>query len=340
MKTETTNQTKKTPISALKSSTSGVFQDLSANEQKALDAINLEIQALGRHTTEAAFALGRHFAEAKTILPEKAFGVWLKSVSKYTVRTAWNYISVHEKLAEYSDRLVALGTSATMLFELAKAEPADALAVIQRLEAGEDLTVAKVKKALFGEQPKKLQSNNLDRPGFAGVANLATIRANIDFDNFQKEMNFISTVVEAAVADAKANKRVIISGFSNEIQLPSRRALELLESLIAPLEMDATDARRRMGHKKLDQAASWERCRAVLDLMGRSDDWPGKNEFKGWLLNEIYPVVRFIVNSEPMPLLMDESSVVKFRSGEAAEVDVNNEAKSARTSSAVISEAA
>jgi hypothetical protein len=46
-------------------------------------------------------------AEAKSVQPEKRFGRWLKEHCGYTVRSAWNFISVHERLADHRERLKA-----------------------------------------------------------------------------------------------------------------------------------------------------------------------------------------------------------------------------------------
>lgn len=52
-------------------------------------------------------------------MPEKAFGKWLSTFSDYTVRSAWNYISIHERLQEYRGQLLAHAVMPTVMFELA-----------------------------------------------------------------------------------------------------------------------------------------------------------------------------------------------------------------------------
>lgn len=64
-------------------------------QQRRLEEIAGMIISANTSSTECAFIYGKCFAEAKGILPKKEFGGWLKLVSRYTVRSAWNFILVH-----------------------------------------------------------------------------------------------------------------------------------------------------------------------------------------------------------------------------------------------------
>lgn len=61
----------------------------------ALRLVAEKIIALSKTSGVHSFDLGCTLAKAKSLVPEKAFGKWLSTFSDYTVRSAWNYISIH-----------------------------------------------------------------------------------------------------------------------------------------------------------------------------------------------------------------------------------------------------
>jgi hypothetical protein len=99
-------------------------EPLSPDVQARLAEIVERVVSLHRKSTGQVFELGECLAEAKSVQPEKRFGRWLKEHCGYTVRSAWNFISVHERLADHRERLEKHAVATTIaLFELAKAEP-------------------------------------------------------------------------------------------------------------------------------------------------------------------------------------------------------------------------
>ena len=104
--------------------------------ESALRRVAEKIVALSKTSGAHAYDLGSTFSEAKSLVPEKAFGKWLTTFSDYTVRSAWNYISIHERLQDYREQLLSHAVMPTMMFELAKGQPAQIEAVIARMESG------------------------------------------------------------------------------------------------------------------------------------------------------------------------------------------------------------
>jgi hypothetical protein len=99
-------------------------EPLSPDVQARLAEIVERVVSLHRKSTGQVFELGECLAEAKSVQPEKRFGRWLKEHCGYTVRSAWNFISVHERLADHRERLgEARRRNDIALIELAKAEP-------------------------------------------------------------------------------------------------------------------------------------------------------------------------------------------------------------------------
>ncbi len=56
------------------------------------------VAAVKRRDAEQSFELGEHLTRAKDVLPEKAFGAWVKENCAFTPRLARSYIAVHTHL--------------------------------------------------------------------------------------------------------------------------------------------------------------------------------------------------------------------------------------------------
>ena len=82
-----------------------IDEPLSPDVQARLAEIVARVVSLHRKSTGQIFELGACLAEAKSVQPEKRFGRWLKDNCGYSVRSAWNFISVHERLADHRERL-------------------------------------------------------------------------------------------------------------------------------------------------------------------------------------------------------------------------------------------
>lgn len=80
--------------------------ELAPETDNALRRALEKIVALNRDSTHHAFELGACFAEIKALVPERGFGRCLKVFTDYTVRSAWNYISIYERLEIYRDALL------------------------------------------------------------------------------------------------------------------------------------------------------------------------------------------------------------------------------------------
>ena len=82
---------------------------LSDHQKEELRAVRGELRKLNCSSTDHAFEYGRWLAEAKALLPNKRFSGWVKDAIGINVKTARNYISVHENLSPHRQRLVDAG---------------------------------------------------------------------------------------------------------------------------------------------------------------------------------------------------------------------------------------
>ncbi|MDH0911164.1 DUF3102 domain-containing protein [Rhizobium pusense] len=270
-------------------------------DEGALRRAAEKLVTLNRKSTGHAYELGETFAEAKALVPEKRFGQWLKQFTDYSVRSAWNYISIHEKLQDYREHLLTHAVMPTVMFELAKGEPAQIEAVVAKMHAGERIRVKDV-RAAFGILPKdKDASALLDIAGVAGLRKAAALKLDQDIAAFNALTSSVLKAVEIAL-EPLARKRAVKKGdLHDAIAFDCRHAHDLLNSIAAPLQPDAT-AHMNWRAARLPAGTMWGKVQAVLYRMGGSvEAWPGREDIAAWLQGDVVPVLRFVVHGEPMP---------------------------------------
>ncbi|WP_426129724.1 hypothetical protein [Pararhizobium sp. PWRC1-1] len=261
--------------------------------QRAAD----KIIALNKRSGAHAFDLGCTFAEAKPLVPEKAFGKWLATFSDYTVRSAWNYISIHERLQNYREQLLAHAVMPTVMFELAKGEPEQIEAVITRMADGERIRV-KDAREMLGRKPKvKSDLATFDTAGVAGLRKVAAAKTDTDVARFQKMLEIVLNEVELALEPLAKKKPVVKKPLQDKVVLPCRHAHDLLNSIGAPLQPDATTYMNWRA-AKLPEGTVWRNVQDLLHRMGGADDWAKGRAFVPWLQNEVVPLLRFVVHGE------------------------------------------
>lgn len=277
--------------------------------QRAAD----KIIALNKKSGAHAYDLGCTFAEAKPLVPEKAFGKWLATFSDYTVRSAWNYISIHERLQNYREQLLAHAVMPTVMFELAKGEPEQIEAVITRLADGERIRVKDVREML-GRKPKvKSEVATFDTAGVAGLRKVAAAKTDTDVAQFQELLSIVLKEVVIGLEPLANKKRVLKEELQKKVVLHCRHAHDLFNSAAAPLVPDATSY-MNWRSAKLPEGTVWRKVQDLLHQMGGADDWAKGRAFVPWLQNEVVPLLRFVVHGE---------AVVEIEAHLIAEPDVD-----------------
>ncbi|MCM2477764.1 hypothetical protein HGO38_30420 [Rhizobium sp. CG5] len=261
--------------------------------QRAAD----KIIALNKKSGAHAYDLGCTFAEAKPLVPEKAFGKWLATFSDYTVRSAWNYISIHERLANYREQLLAHAVMPTVMFELAKGEPAEIEAVIARMADGERIRVKDVREMLGRKPTAKGEVATFDTAGVAGLRKVAAAKTDADVARFLELTAFVLKEVEKALEPLVAKRTVKKGELSYKVHLHCRHAHDLLNSIGAALTPDAT-AHMNWRAAKLPDDTAWRKVQDLLHRMGGADSWAKGRAFVPWLLNEVVPLLRFVVHGQ------------------------------------------
>jgi len=307
-------------IDAEKRQLASVEGAVSPEVESTLKRAAAKITALNRDSTEQAFEKGAIFAEVKSLVPEKSFGQWLKTFSDYKVRSAWNYTSVHEHLQDHREQLIASAVLPTVLFELAKGEPAQIENLVGRIAAGERLKVKDVKEAVGGKPKSDIPP--LDVGGLAGLRKAAEIKLSTDIAEFAERVKHILTHVDAALDTNALGKRVIKSKLADQIEIQSRHAHDLFKVSAAPIRPHSWNPKGNWEIGKVEDGTSWGRVQRLLRQLGGAEDWPAATELVEWLSQEVTPALRFIVHGEPLtgaPVAADNT--IALASGPAETTD-------------------
>ncbi len=284
--------------------------EISPEHEGELKALGEGILSLGRRTTEQSLELGGYLARAKSILPERAFGAWVKAICKFTSKTARNHVAVYEKLSDYRERLVAARVAPTTLFVLAYADKEKVESVLMAIEAGEELTVAQVKAMVGVAAKKKVTSSDdaLNVGGLAGLRKAAELKTTQDVAQFHGLMSAVLKRVEKAM-EPLAKGRAVKKGMLREaIMYDCRHAHDLLNSIAAPMKAEmVAHVNWRPAH--LPEGSAWRKVQALLYRMGGVDGWPERTEFVGWLQDEVIPALRFVVHGEALTSTEEQAEI-------------------------------
>lgn len=274
-------------------------QLIASNSENALRRAADRIVALNRRSTSHAYELGESFAEAKALVPEKKFGQWLKQFTDYTVRSAWNYISIHEHLQDYRDQLLTHAVMPTVMFALAKAPPETIRAIVVRMNAGERIRVKDVRLALETESTKTQQKNAsmMDVGGPAGLRKLAQKKIEEDSEAFLKRASGILNQIEQVMALPGKRSALSEGALRKRITDDCRDANNLLSSVAAPLQPNMTVNMKRKP-AKLREDTYWGRFQGLLNQMSDEQGWSAKDDIVAWLQNDAIPMFRFAVHGE------------------------------------------
>ena len=164
-----------------------IDEPLSPQAEARLSELVKQIVSLHRKSTGQVFELGECLVEAKSVQPIKRYGRWLKENCGYSVRSAWSFISVHERLADHRERLEQHAVGTTALFELAKAETDQIEDVIKQFDEGKCLKPSEI-KAIIGDKKDDAAEDADPRQmgGKSGLQKMATAKLKSSTAEFHR----------------------------------------------------------------------------------------------------------------------------------------------------------
>jgi Protein of unknown function (DUF3102) len=133
-----------------------------AGAVEAQDADRLQenanaIRELGKKTIEQVIEIGRRLTEVKDDLLEHGeFGPWLGREFGWTERTAQNFMRVYKLSQSNPKRISDLNLPLAGIYLLARPSTSDEVRneVLERAEAGEQISVATIKEAIAESKPE------------------------------------------------------------------------------------------------------------------------------------------------------------------------------------------
>jgi hypothetical protein len=292
------------PVS--KSDTAWIDQ-LGLNEDQGglLVDVTGKLQVLNRKSTEHAFDIAHQFQRAKSILPAKSFGKWLKPVAGYTVKAANLYISVHEQLGDYKERLISAAVPPTTMFIMARGSHTGIETAIKAFENGERLTGRQV-QAIIDADNGIVKSEEtpipLNVPGLAGLKKAAAAKQIEEISLFRAMIASIRQEVEEALKPLERRRPVVKKHLADKIALDCRHAHDLLCSIAVPVTPGLFPY-NNWTHGTFDKGTDWYKVQMLLFRAGSAEAWPDRSDFVEWLLYEMLPGFKFILDDEPLPEL-------------------------------------
>ena len=275
-------------------------EPLSPDVQARLAEIVERVVSLHRKSTGQIFELGECLAEAKSVQPEKRFGRWLKDNCGYSVRSAWNFISVHERLAGHRERLEEQAIPSTALIELAKAEPDQIEDVITLYEEGKRLKPSEIKALVGGKTDEAAEDIDLKQlGGKAGLQKMAAAKLKSSTAEFHQLTNTVLIGIEKAVAQFEGGKRMIMKTLADDVQTEARHASDLLFDIAVPLHRVDYHPMGSLSHVTLDRNTGWGAVQFALARLGGVGNWPLRDEMEKWVIEVAHPALRFAVHGEP-----------------------------------------
>ncbi|PHR17793.1 MAG: hypothetical protein COA37_21600 [Hoeflea sp.] len=274
-------------------------EPLSPDVQARLAEIVERVVSLHRKSTGQVFELGECLAEAKSVQPEKRFGRWLKEHCGYTVRSAWNFISVHERLADHRERLERHAVASTALIELAKAEPDQIESVLDLYDEGKSLKPAEIRALIGGKKDEAAEDIDLTQVGGrAGLQKMAAAKLKSSIAEFHRLTAAVLAGLEEAVLLHEGGKRIVMRALAADVEINARHASDLFKDVVAPLVPVERMPKANLEHERLGLGTGWGAVQHSLYRLGGAGSWPARDEMEKWVLEVAHPALRFAVHGE------------------------------------------
>lgn len=270
-------------------------------ELEELNGLVSKLKSVDSNTTAQAFVVGGHLRRAKEVLSQKKLSAWLKAHTSYSVRSAWNYINFVDKLDWHRERLEKAAVPPTTMFVLAGADDKQIESVLAYFESGKRLTGTQVKALIAPAPDNGLRIEPLNVGAAKGFLKAAEFRLRRETARFHGLLASVLTHVEAAVATMDSGKNVAKKTLAEAIEIDARHAHDIFLVTLAPVAENRMLPSGNWTPGKLDAENAWGKTQCVLRQLGGQNDWPGREEFRRWLAEEVLPVLKFAVKGEPLP---------------------------------------
>ena len=284
--------------------------EIGSDTKERLEASASHIHSLGRKSTEQAFELGKHFADASDILPEKTFGKWAGTCCGMTERHARNFRAVHRSLAPYRSTLVELGVNSTVLFRLTAETEDQIQAAIDLCKEAGSIKVKDVQAIMAIGTDNKSASpvEPADVGGVDGLKAMIVAKVREGIRLFLMHIAEIETKITAALS----GKRVVKSTLAAEIVLVARLAKAELKSLALFVQPGGFDP-SVVWDTTFPKESCWAQVWDILHTMAGIDSWPEASHLRSWLEVKVLPALEWATSKTKSPAWPDPAAVTETR---------------------------
>lgn len=268
---------------------------LSEEEAQAVEALRLAYTELGRRSTEHVFECGAVMDAVHQIAPDqKAFGKLVKEAFGISRTGAENLARVHRNLREHRARLTRLGITASSLYVMATAATDKVEEVLVAAEAGEKLSVKRV-KAMLGQAEAKPGAVP-DDGGPAGFRARIAERTAIEVAQVLDEAEALLTLTLVTLEPHRRGKRIVVKDAQRPFIAPARilrKRIERTTWLTVPDPNGPLEGATQ--EEPITSDDRWYALWRTLVKLGAFEGWPKAGEVGGWLADTVVPLLSWLL---------------------------------------------
>lgn len=288
----------------LSASTRAIYESLNVADDEILGELEETASHLigaRRHSTEQSFALGAYLERAAELLPDGLLDKWVVQRCDYTTRHARTFRAIYRNLSGYKDTLVELAVGSTVLGKLSAAEPEQIEQAIGFAAQHGRLRVADVAGIIAGAKQAgdeaRPEESPYDAGGTEGLKALIAIKVRNGLKSFVDHVEEIRTHVAAALLET----RIVKKSLGEQIFPTARLARKELESLVLFVRPDPNFA-YNIWDTKFPVESRWNAIDALLHKIGGVETWPEIKSLRGWLENEVLPLLEWALAKTKDPV--------------------------------------
>ncbi len=268
---------------------------LSEEDAQEVETLRLAYTELGRRSTEHVFECGAVMSAVHQIAPDqKTFGKLVKGAFGISRTGAENLARVHRNLSEHRLRLARLGIAASSLYVMATAEAAKVEDVLVAAEAGEKLSVKRV-KSLIGTVPGKPGAES-ERGGPAGFKARVADRTAREVVQVMDEAEALLTLTMVTLEPYRRGKRIVVKDVQRNFIAPARILRKRIERATwitlpdpeGPLEGATSEV-------PIARDDRWHGLWQTLAALGHFEGWPKAGDVGTWLAQTVVPQLSWLL---------------------------------------------
>jgi len=129
------------------------YSEIAAEHHETVREAALDIRQRTKRASEDIVAIGRKLCEVKELLPHGQFTDWVTEEFDLSIRTAQNLMAVANRFGSINATVASLSTSVLYLLAAPSTPDAAIDAVVERAQAGEEVTKAKAQQIIADLKP-------------------------------------------------------------------------------------------------------------------------------------------------------------------------------------------